>query len=273
MATLYVGTSDGYATLQDAINAASATEETTIVVAAGTYAEDITLDARTMEQKGDLKFVAAEGADVTFTGLFTIGYYEKRVGAKKWNADVTFENITFDQATAATHSIDIQQVNDFTMINCTVIGDGEYGILGTNVDNGATITNCDFTNAGIQSAGNFGTNLLIEGGTFTDSKINLQSGNSATVKGVTFESTLSDAAVGDSFYVVRTNDVPVNIVKCVVNIDSELTEAVSDQAKWGIFWQRNAGSTKWQISDVELNPCWSSTIINVATIVTIKPRS
>ena len=147
MATLYVGSDQTYKTLQEAVNAASTTEETTIIVSGGTYNEDITLDARTMEQKGNIKFIAAEGEDVTFTGLFTIGYYEKNVSSCKWNADVTFENITFDQATAATHSINIQQVNDFTMTNCTVIGDGEYGILGTNVDNGATLTGCTFTNA------------------------------------------------------------------------------------------------------------------------------
>ena len=89
MATLYVGSDQTYKTLQEAINAASATEATTIVISAGTYAEDITLDARSMEQKGDLKFVAAEDAEVTITGLVTIGYYEKRVGSKKWDAAVS----------------------------------------------------------------------------------------------------------------------------------------------------------------------------------------
>ena len=225
---------NSFSSLSDAVNAASATEATTITVAAGTYAEDITLDARSMEQKGDIKFVAADGAAVVFSGKLTIGYYEKRVGSKAWNANVEIEGITFDQATAATHSIDIQQVKDFTMTNCTVVGDGEYGVLGTNVDNGATITGCTFENAGIQSAGSFGTNLLIDGCTFDESKLNLQSGNGAVVSNTTFNSTLKSANVGDSFYAVRTNDVPVTINGCTFNVDSELAEVAANQEKMGL---------------------------------------
>jgi hypothetical protein len=44
MATLNVGSDQTYKTLQEAVNAASTTEATTIVVSAGTYNEDITLD-------------------------------------------------------------------------------------------------------------------------------------------------------------------------------------------------------------------------------------
>ncbi|MBE6394639.1 MAG: hypothetical protein E7044_11370, partial [Lentisphaerae bacterium] len=251
--TLYVGSGQTYQTINDAVAAASATDATTIILAAGTYAEDITLDARTMEQKGNLKFIAAEGAEVTFTGLFTIGYYEKRVGSKKWDADVAFENIIFDQAADDKHSIDIQQVNDFTMTNCKVIGDGEYGILGTNVDNGATITGTTFENAGIQSAGNFGTNLLLEDCTFDESRVNIQSGNSVTIKDCTFDCTVTDANVGDSFYCVRSNDNAIAIENTKFNIDSALTEVASEQGKWGVLWQRNAGGTKWSVSDIEVN--------------------
>ena len=57
MATLEVGSDKTYKTLQEAINAASATEATTIIVSAGTYNEDITLDARNMDQKGNITFV------------------------------------------------------------------------------------------------------------------------------------------------------------------------------------------------------------------------
>jgi len=245
--------STAFNNLQNAVNAASATEPTTITVAAGTYSEDIVLDARSMEQKGNLKFVAAEGADVIFAGKITIGYYEKKVGSKKWDADVAFENITFDQAAAQEHSIDIQQCNDFAMTNCKVIGDGEYGILGTNVDNGATITGTTFENAGIQSAGSFGTNFLIDDCTFNDSKVNIQSGNSVTIKDCTFDSTLTDANVGDSFYCIRSNDNAINIENTTFNIDSDLTEDAGAQAKWGVLWQRNVGGTKWSASDIEVN--------------------
>ncbi|MBE6379707.1 MAG: hypothetical protein E7047_02120, partial [Lentisphaerae bacterium] len=249
----YIIGTNAFANLTDAVNAASATEATTITVASGTYNEDITLDARTMEQKGNIKFVAAEGADVTFTGLFTLGYYEKRVGSKKWNADVTFENITFDQAADAKHSIDIQQCNDFAMINCKVVGYGEYGISGTNVDNGATITGTTFENAAIQSAGSFGTNMLIDGCTFNESRVNIQSGNSVTVMNSVFNNTLTDANVGDSFYCIRSNDNAIILGNNTFNIDSALTEVAADQAKWGVLWQRNAGGTQWKAFNCQFN--------------------
>jgi len=244
---------NAFANLTDAVNAASTSEETVITVATGTYADNITLDSRSMEQKGDIKFIAAEGADVTFSGLFTIGYYKKRVGSQKWNADIAFENITFDQAAAETHSIDIQQVNDFTMTNCTVVGDGEYGLLGTNVDNGATITDCNFVNAGIQSAGNFGTALLISGGVFENSRINMQSGNSVTIDGVTFNNTLTDADLDNSFYVIRSNSIPMTITNCIVNIDSEVTGVAEGQEEWALLWARNATTVPWNIADIEIN--------------------
>lgn len=247
-----IGT-DAFTNLTDAVNAASTSEETVITVATGTYADNITLDSRSMEQKGDIKFIAAEGADVTFSGLFTIGYYEKRVGSQKWNADIAFENITFDQAAAETHSIDIQQVNDFTMTNCTVVGDGEYGLLGTNVDNGATITDCNFVNAGIQSAGSFGTALLISGGIFENSRINMQSGNSVTIDGVTFNNTLTDADLDNSFYVIRSNSIPMTITNCIVNIDSEVTGVAEGQEEWALLWARNATTVPWNIADIEIN--------------------
>ena len=188
--TLEVGSDKTYKTLQEAVNAASVTEENIIIVSEGTYDEDITLDSRYMEQKANITFAAAEGETVKFAGLFTIGYYEKRVGAKKWEADVAFKNIIFDQTSAQKHSIDIQQCNDFALTDCTIIGDVEYGILGTNVDEGATITGCTFENAGIQSAGSFGTDLLIDDCTFNESRVNIQSGNSVTIQDCTFDCTV-----------------------------------------------------------------------------------
>ena len=254
MATLYVGSDQTYKTIQEAINAASTTEETTIILSAGTYAEDVNITVAAVgEQKGNIKIAAAEGADVTVSGLVTIGYYEKRVGSQSWNAEIAFEGITFDQATAATHSIDIQQVKDFNMTNCKVIGDGEYGMLGTTVDNGATISQCIFENAGIQSAGSFGSNMLIADCIFNESKVNIQSGNSVMVRNCTFNSTLKEANVDDSFYCIRSNDNAITLNGCQFNIDSELTSVASDQAKWGVLWQRNAGGTQWKAFNCQFN--------------------
>lgn len=251
--TLEVGSDKTYKTLQEAVNAASVTEENIIIVSEGTYDEDITLDSRYMEQKANITFAAAEGETVKFAGLFTIGYYEKRVGAKKWEADVAFKNIIFDQTSAQKHSIDIQQCNDFALTDCTIIGDVEYGILGTNVDEGATITGCTFENAGIQSAGSFGTDLLIDDCTFNESRVNIQSGNSVTIQDCTFDCTVTDANVGDSFYCIRSNDNSIDIKGCTFDIDSTLTAPAAEQAKWGILWQRSAGGTKWTAEDIEVN--------------------
>jgi len=254
MATLYVGSDQTYKTIQEAINAASTTEETTIILSAGTYADDVNITVAAVgEQKGNIKIAAAEGADVTVSGLVTIGYYEKRVGSQKWDAEIAFEGITFDQATDEKHSIDIQQVKDFSMTNCKVIGGGEYGMLGTNVDNGATISQCIFENAGIQSAGNFGTNMLIADCIFNESKVNIQSGNSVMVRNCTFNSTLKEANVDDSFYCIRSNDNAITLNGCQFNIDSELTSVASEQTKWGVLWQCNAGGTKWRAFNCQFN--------------------
>ena len=268
MATiLEVGVGKTYETINAAVNAASTTEETTIVISAGTYNEDITLDARSMEQKGNIKFVAAEDAEVTITGTVTIGYLEKRVGSKQWTANVEFEGIIFDQAKAETNSIDIQDVVDFALTNCTIVGDGEYGITGTNVENDATITGCTFENAAVQSYGNFGTNLLIDGCTFDESVINIQSGDGVTVSNCTFSNTLTDAANGGSFYVVRSNANPVDIKNCTFNVDSTASETTTPQtdadpakvegAKWGssfaVFCQRANSVVKMNCENVTVN--------------------
>ena len=256
MATITVGASGcDYTTIQEAINAASATEATTIVISAGTYNEDIKLDAA--NQKGDLTFVAAEGEEVIFAGYFDIGYREQGVGAAKWNAAVVFENIIFDQAVAEKHSLYVQDVKSFVMNNCKVIGDGEYGIgtPGNNSTEHAELNNCTFVNAGIQSLGNFSSNLTIDGCTFDNSCLNVQGGGAPglTIKNTTFNKTLTDAHIDDSFYCIRSNDSPIFIEGTTFNIDSELTEVAEDQAKWGVFWQRQAGGTKWTVADIEVN--------------------
>ena len=249
--------STAFSNLTDAVNAASATEANTITVASGTYDDSIVFRASVIgEQKGDIKFVAAEGADVTFSGTLQLGWYENRVGGEMWESAVEFSGITFDHAAAETHSILVYSVDGFALNDCTIIGDGEYGIGSTGGNNttpGSTITDCTFENAGIQVLGNFGSDLVISGCTFDESRINVQGGNGVTLSGNTFNSTVTDANVGDSFYCVRSNDIAVNIDDCTFNIDSTVTGVAADQAKWGVLWQRNAGNTQWVANDIEVN--------------------
>jgi len=246
-----------FSNLTDAVNAASATEANTITVASGTYDDSIVFRASVIgEQKGDIKFVAAEGADVTFSGTLQLGLYEKGVGVEKWESAVDFSGITFDHADAATHSILVYSVDGFALNDCTIIGDGEYGIGSTGGNNttpGSTITDCTFENAGMQISGNFGTDLEISDCTFNDSCVNIQGGNGVNFSGNTFNATVTDANVGDSFYCIRSNDIAVNIEDCVFNIDSTLTEDAGEQAKWGVLHQRKNGATKWNASDIEVN--------------------
>ncbi len=255
MATLYVGSDQTYKTIQEAINAASATEATTIVISAGTYAEDITLDTRSIEQKGNLKFVAAEGAEVTITGLVTLGYRNQGVGAAMWNADVAFEGIIFDQAAEKTHSFSVQDVKSLTLTNCTIIGDGEYGIDSArgNAAGKSLIQGCTFKNAGMQVLGNFGTGLVIDGCTFDESRVNVQAGNGITIQNSTFEGTLTDAAKGDSFYFIRSNNTPINVKDCEVELDSDLTSDAGTQEKWGLLWTRSTNNVLWNIDGLEVN--------------------
>ena len=253
--TLYVGTG-GYASINAAIDAAAKMGgAVTIEIAAGIYAENITLDARSRTQTGDLVFKAAPGAKVTLTGLVTLGYREQGTGAAMWNANVAFEGITFDQAADEKHSINVQDVKSLTLTNCTIVGDGEYGIgsASGNATGPSLIQNCTFTNASIQGLGNFCTGLVIDKCTFNDSRINIQAGNLVTVQNSTFNCSLTAANVNDSFYCIRSNDDAINVTGCTFNIDSKLAEVAENQAKWAIIWQRGAGGSKWEVSNITVN--------------------
>ncbi|MBO5900771.1 MAG: right-handed parallel beta-helix repeat-containing protein, partial [Lentisphaeria bacterium] len=185
-----------------------------------------------------------------------LGWFENRVGGEQWASAVEFSGITFDHAAAETHSILVYNVDGFVLDGCTVKGDGEYGIGSTGnnpTTPGSVITNCTFENAGMQISGGFGSDLEISDCTFNDSRVNIQGGNGVNFSGNTFNSTVTDANVGDSFYCIRSNDIAVNIEDCVFNIDSTLTEDAGEQAKWGVLWQRNAGNTQWVANDIEVN--------------------
>lgn len=222
-----------------------------IKLAAGTYSENIVL---TVAEEGafqrDIKFEAVEGASPVIAGTVTLGYRKQGTGAAMWDGNITFEGITFDHAENAKHSLDVQDVKSLTLKNCTIIGDGEYGLgsASGNATGPSLIDNCTFEDAGMQVLGNFGTGLVIDGCTFNQSCINVQGGTGVTVQNCTFNNTLKSAHVGDSFYCVRSNAIPITVKGCEINIDSELTEVAADQAKWGILWNRK--EKDWTVENV-----------------------
>lgn len=252
----YIGDTS-YASLQEAINAASVTGETTIALVDGNIDGDVNITiAAVGEQKGNIKIVAKDGATPVITGTVTLGLYQKgTTNVAKWNSAVTFDGITFDHAESEKHSIDVQSVGGLTLNKCTIVGDGEYGIGSASGGNSdpSTISNCTFTNAGMQVTGNFGTGLVIDNCTFNDSCINVQGGNGVTVKNSTFNATVTDAHVGESFYAIRSNDIAITVEDTKFNIDSTVTGVATEQAKWGVLWQRQAGGTKWTVNDIEVN--------------------
>ena len=222
-----------------------------IKLASGTYSNDIKLTVADLGSAvREIKFEAAEGAEPVIAGTVTLGYRDQGTGAAMWDGNVTFEGITFDHAENAKHSLDVQDVKSLILKNCTIIGDGEYG-LGSASGNGtgpSLIDNCTFENAAMQILGNFGTGLVIEECIFNQSRINVQGGTGVTVQNCTFNNTLKSAHVGDSFYCVRSNAIPITVKGCEINIDSELTEVAADQAKWGILWNRK--EKDWTVENV-----------------------
>lgn len=224
---------------------------TTIKLATGTYSDNIVLTvAAEGDFQRDIKFEAAEGASPVIAGTVTLGYRNQGVGAAMWNGNVTFEGITFDHAENAKHSLDVQDVKSLTLKNCTIIGDGEYGLgsASGNATGHSLIDNCTFENAAMQILGNFGTGLVINECAFNQSRINVQGGNGVTVQNCTFNNTLKSVHVGDSFYCVRSNSTPITVKNCEINIDSELAEVASGQAKWGLLWNRK--EKDWTVANV-----------------------
>lgn len=223
----------------------------TILLAEGTYSDNINL---TVEQFGeieeDIVFKAAEGTSPVIAGTVTLGYRNQGVGAAMWNGNVTFEGITFDHAEAAKHSISVGDVKSLTLKKCTIIGDGEYGIDSArgNATGTSKIEGCTFVNSAMQLLGNLATGLVIDNCTFNESRINVQAGNGVTVQNCTFNSTLKSVHVGDSFYCVRSNSTPITVKNCEINIDSELAEVATSQAKWYLL--ANRGTTDWTVENV-----------------------
>ena len=254
---------------------------TTIKLATGTYSDNIVL---TVAAEGnfqrDLKFEAVEGASPVIAGTVTLGYRNQGVAAAMWDGNVTFEGITFDHAEAAKHSISVGDVKSLTLKNCTIIGDGEYGIDSArgNATGTSKIEGCTFVNAAMQLLGNLATGLVIDGCIFNESRINVQAGNGVTVQNCTFNSTLKSVHVGDSFYCVRSNSTPITVTNCEINIDSELTEVAASQAKWYLL--ANRGTTNWTVENVavtlsdaalmqtelDITACTSTGVINTTNL-------
>lgn len=239
--------------LLNAIKNAPVGETTEIYLAADEYAGDIAITVANLGKSGgDVVIKAFDGVQPVITGTVTLGYRNQGVGATMYDANVMFEGIKFDQANLA-HSIDIQDVKSLTLKNCTIVGEADHGIVCArgNATGQSTIVGCTFENAGLQLLGNYATGLVIDDCDFEDSCINVQAGNGVTVKNCRFKSTLSQAHVGESFYLIRSNSTPITVENCTFDIDSELTEVAGDQAKWGIMWNR--GTANWTVSGVVIN--------------------
>ena len=240
------------ADLIDAIENAPVGHTTFIALTNSTYAGNIDITLAAMNQGGDVVIKAAKGAKPVIAGTVKLGYREQTVGAAMYNANVTFDGITFDHAEAEKHSIDVQDVKSLTLKNCTIIGDGEYGLTSARGNGTGTskIVGCTLENAGMQLLGNFATGLVIDDCTFNNSRINVQAGNGVTVQNCVFNNTLTAADVDDSFYAIRSNSTPITVKDCQINIDSKLTEVATAQAKWYLL--ANRGTANWTVENVEV---------------------
>lgn len=244
------------ATTQELINAiknAPVGQTTSIVLADGIYADNIDITVAALGQSGGDVVIKAAGKNTVITGTVTLGYRDQGTGATMYNANVTFEGITFNHVDATLFSIEIGDVKSLNLVNCTIIGSGETGIHAArgNATGPSKITGCTFINAALQGYGNYCTDMLIEKCTFNNSCINIQAGSGVTVQECTFNNTLTDANNNESFYVIRTNSTPITVTDCKINIDSTVTGIGTPGSKgWGVFVNR--GTTNWTVSDVQI---------------------
>ena len=249
-------------TIQEAIDAAvKMTGDVTIEIMTGTYANDINLTNAAFDNSNNVRpnitFKPADGAEVVLSGTVTLGYRQQNVGASMWNGKVTFDGITFNHADDGKHSLVIEDVKGVDLTNCTLIGDGEYGI-GSNSGNAttdATFTGCTFENGSMQVLGLLGANLVVDDCVCNDFSFNVQGGAAPgmTIKNSEFNMTLTEAHVGESFYAIRTNACPVNISETTFNVDSEVSSVAENQTKWGLFWARKDAHAEWNITYCKVN--------------------
>ena len=244
----------------DAVKDAPVDKETVVILADGTYAGNIDITLAALGSVGgDVVIKAADGANPVIEGTVTIGYRQQGVGAASYNAKVTFEGITFDHAEAGKHCLNVQDVESFYMVNCTVIGDGEYGLStpGSNGTGAAKIEKCKFINAGLQLAGKFAQTLVIDDCEFEESVINVQGGGNGgpTIQNSAFDITLTAAHNGGSFYVIRNSNAGANIKvnNCEINVDAEQGfEGEAGSKGWGVFVNRASNAYDISVENVAI---------------------
>ena len=256
--TVYVGDTipagDAIA-LQNAVAALGTDEDATFFLTDGNYDGDVNLTVADIGNRtGDIAFVAVPGTKPVLTGLTTLGFYEKRNNASKlFEANMVYDGITFEQVKTEAYNLDVSNVGSITLIDCTFIGGGEYGIIspGGNNTGVSKITNCTFINSSVQPNGNFGSGLVIDGCIFNESVINVQGGNGVTVKNCDFTNTVTDAHNNESFYVIRSNAIPITVIGCTFDVDSTVTgTGVAGSKGWGVFVNRK--DKNWTVTDCEI---------------------
>lgn len=257
--TVYVGDTipaGNAVALQNAVAALGADEDATFFLTDGNYDGDVKLTVADLgaDKTGDIAFVAVPETKPVLTGLTQLGFYEKLNNASaKFNANITYDGITFEQAEEMAYCLRVENVGSVVLTNCTFIGGGEYGIAspGGNNTGVSKITNCTFINSSVQPNGNFGTGLVIEGCTFNESVINVQGGNGVTVKGCEFTNTVTDAHNNESFYVIRSNAIPMTVTDCTFDVDSTVSgTGVAGSKGWGVFVNRN--NKDWTVTDCSI---------------------
>ncbi|HYD88988.1 MAG TPA: FG-GAP-like repeat-containing protein, partial [Vitreimonas sp.] len=137
--------SSGFANIQAAINAAQAGD--TIVVASGTYTENLTLAT------GGLTFVAA-GGEVTVNSA-AANTPVLTISGDHGGLDTSISGFNFSGATGtgigqgAGVYVTADNIGELTLDDVSVSGNGGYGVFTLNADIGLlTITNSDFANNG-----------------------------------------------------------------------------------------------------------------------------
>jgi len=245
---------NAFATIQDAVKAA--TDGATIVIKGGTYDENIILTPEAVGTAAkDLTFKAATGEQVDFKGLFQCGLYVNQTSnVSSWNGEIVLEGINFINDGVNTN-LDFQSSGNVTVKDCTFSAGANYSdddslinfVSGCNTML-VTFDGCDFTGGRVNSGGQ---SVVYNSCTFTDCKTNIQHGVETTYNDCDFMVTITDAANNDNFYVIRTNDIAVNINGGSVTVDANVSDGTVPGSKvWAVFWQRTAGATKWNVADL-----------------------
>ena len=171
-----------FATINDAIGAASTSEENTIILSEGTYDDVVYLRTQNfsgvskaiyaeniIEQKGNIVIKAADGAEVVLTGQWFCGErVSGTVAVDQWKAELTFDRIVFDStaldgAGNTNGNLFIPNIQKLNLNNCTFTGVG-YGVN----SRGSSPTDVCFTGCTIENSIGVNGDVAFEGCTFQD---------------------------------------------------------------------------------------------------------